>query len=135
MSILIVESGTSQELAEQITAAFDVKPSDLAFLESVESFAADCLTTKSFSTSRFAQVLQNAGMSLDELYRGYVGKNVLNFFRQDHGYKDGSYIKVWNGREDNEHLVDIAQALNSQSTSFKDDLYAGLKDRYTSLTA
>jgi hypothetical protein len=42
---------------------------------------------------------------------------------------------VWNGREDNEHLVDIAQALNSQSTSFKDDLYAGLKDRYTSLTA
>ena len=135
MSILIVESGTSQELAEQITAAFDVKPSNLAFLDSVESFAADCLTTKSFSTSRFAQVLQNAGMSLDELYRGYVGKNVLNFFRQDHGYKDGSYIKVWNGREDNEHLVDITQTLNSQSSSFKDDLYAGLKDRYTNLTA
>ncbi|MFT7292895.1 MAG: hypothetical protein ACI87Q_000741, partial [Pseudohongiellaceae bacterium] len=30
-----------------------------------------------------------------------------NFFRQDHGYKDGSYIKIWQGQEDNVHLVDI----------------------------
>ena len=135
MSILIVESGADASLAAAITKDFEVEASELSFLESVESFACDCLATKSFSVQRFAQVLLSAGMTLDGLYRGYVGKNVLNFFRQDHGYKDGSYIKVWNGREDNEHLVDIAQALNSQSASFKDDLYAGLKDRYTSLNA
>ena len=73
-------------------------------------------------------------MSLDELYRGYVGKNVLNFFRQDHGYKDGSYVKQWNGREDNEHLVDILTTLDSESPSFKDDLYTGLKTRYCEVT-
>lgn len=40
-------------------------------------------------------------LNLDELYRLYVGKNILNQFRQDHGYKEGSYIKIWNGLEDN----------------------------------
>ncbi|MFA6630524.1 MAG: dUTPase, partial [Sulfuricurvum sp.] len=35
------------------------------------------------------------------LYRLYVGKNILNQFRQDHGYKEGHYIKIWNGLEDN----------------------------------
>ena len=137
LSTLLVEQGTktTDELAQEIAACFDVEASDDTFLETVEAFACDCLATRGFSTTRFAQVIQRAEMSLDELYRGYVGKNVLNFFRQDHGYKDGSYIKVWNGREDNEHLVDLVQELNSQSASFKDDLYAGLKDRYTALNA
>lgn len=40
-------------------------------------------------------------LNLDELYRLYVGKNILNQFRQDHGYKEGSYIKIWDGLEDN----------------------------------
>lgn len=44
------------------------------------------------------------GMSGKELYLNYVGKNVLNRFRQDHGYKDGSYVKIWNGLEDNQVL-------------------------------
>jgi hypothetical protein len=59
-----------------------------------------------------------------------VGKNVLNFFRQDHGYKDGSYIKVWQGREDNEHLVDVVNQLDSNDSSFRDDVYRGLVARY-----
>lgn len=44
------------------------------------------------------------GMSGKELYLNYVGKNVLNRFRQDYGYKDGSYVKIWNGLEDNQVL-------------------------------
>jgi hypothetical protein len=69
-------------------------------------------------------------MDFDQLYRIYVGKNVLNFFRQDHGYKDGSYIKVWDGREDNEHLAELLTTLDSNSAGFRDQVYAGLKDRY-----
>jgi len=61
----------------------------------------------------------------------YVGKNVLNFFRQDHGYKDGSYIKVWQGREDNEHLAELLSQLDSESASFKDQVYQELQTRYT----
>lgn len=50
--------------------------------------------------SEFANIMQLIDMDFDRLYRLYVGKNVLNFFRQDHGYKDDSYIKVWQERED-----------------------------------
>ena len=49
----------------------------------------------------FFDLVLLSGLDLDTLYRLYVGKNILNQFRQDNGYKDGSYIKVWDGEEDN----------------------------------
>jgi hypothetical protein len=54
----------------------------------------------------------------------------LNFFRQDHGYKEGTYQKVWNGREDNEHLVDVLNSLDISLSEYSDKVYAGLKQRY-----
>jgi hypothetical protein len=74
--------------------------------------------------------MQLIEMDFDQLYRMYVGKNVLNFFRQDHGYKDGSYIKVWQGREDNEHLAELLTRLDSETARFKDEVYQGLQSRY-----
>jgi len=49
----------------------------------------------------FFELVLLSGLNLESLYRLYVGKNILNQFRQDNGYKDGTYIKVWNGEEDN----------------------------------
>lgn len=70
-------------------------------------------------------------MSWEVLFRQYVGKNVLNFFRQDHGYKEGTYIKVWaDGREDNEHLVEIMQAVDAKADNVADLFYQGLSERY-----
>ena len=69
-------------------------------------------------------------MSSDDLYRQYIGKNVLNFFRQDHGYKEGTYIKVWDGKEDNEHLVEVLDQLDPSLDNFADLLYAELESRY-----
>ena len=71
-----------------------------------------------------------SGLNFDRLYRLYVGKNVLNFFRQDHGYKDGSYQKIWAGREDNEHLSEVLEALDADGDSFANQVYAGLEARY-----
>ncbi len=51
--------------------------------------------------SEFFDLAVMSGLDLETLYRLYVGKNILNQFRQDNGYKDGTYIKVWNGEEDN----------------------------------
>jgi hypothetical protein len=64
------------------------------------------------------------------LFRQYVGKNVLNFFRQDHGYKDGYYIKEWHGKEDNEHLVDVMNCLDPLDASYPEKLYQLLEARY-----
>jgi hypothetical protein len=61
------------------------------------------------------------------LYRLYVGKNILNQFRQDHGYKEGSYIKIWNGVEDNLVMKEIWEA---QGELKPEALYAQLKLQY-----
>lgn len=80
--------------------------------------------------TRFLELMYSCDMTFDELYRQYIGKNVLNFFRQDHGYKDETYVKIWNGREDNEHLVEIAKELDSSLPTYSSDLYSRLEERY-----
>ena len=79
-------------------------PQTMELREAVEALAGRALVGREFAVGPFWSLLQAAGMTPDELFTAYVGKNVLNFFRQDHGYKDGSYRKTWQGREDNEHL-------------------------------
>lgn len=69
-----------------------------------------------------------AGLNFDELYQIYMAKNVLNKFRQDHGYKEGSYIKEWNGKEDNVVMFEI---ISQMQTFSGDELYIGLKESYS----
>ncbi len=78
----------------------------------------------------FDSLLTDCGMDWVELFKQYVGKNVLNVFRQDHGYKAGSYIKVWDGREDNEHLVEVLEIVDLEAEDVRDALYQSLKARY-----
>lgn len=78
----------------------------------------------------FRSLLSDCGLSWDELFRQYVSKNVLNFFRQDNGYKEGSYQKMWHGREDNEHLVELMRQLDANSANYPEQLYQELASRY-----
>jgi hypothetical protein len=71
-------------------------------------------------------------MDANALFSQYVGKNILNFFRQDHGYKEGTYIKEWHGKEDNEHLVDVLAQTDSNVTDYADVIYQQLENRYPS---
>jgi hypothetical protein len=103
---------------------------DSEFAEELEKFVVETLTSKSFSVRGFASLMQCIGLSFEQLYSGYVGKNVLNFFRQDNGYKTGSYQKLWRGREDNEHLVELATSLDNTAADYKDQLYSALQQRY-----
>jgi hypothetical protein len=72
-----------------------------------------------------------SGLDLETLYRLYVGKNILNQFRQDHGYKDGTYIKVWDGEEDN---VVMKRIWEDNSDIKPDMLYKELTKLYLALT-
>jgi hypothetical protein len=76
---------------------------------------------------RFFVVAIQSGLNLDALYSLYIGKNILNQFRQDHGYKDGSYIKVWNGYEDN---VFMQELLKKNSEILPEELYEELIKAY-----
>ena len=99
-----------------------------------EALAQHALETKGFSVPLFLTLMQACGLSADALYRHYVGKNVLNFFRQDHGYQDGTYIKEWQGREDNEHLSELLESLDATAAGFPEAVYEGLASRYADVT-
>jgi len=57
----------------------------------------------------FINLCNEFGLTFDELQKLYIGKNALNEFRQLNGYKDGTYIKIWNGKEDNIIMQEILQ--------------------------
>ncbi len=130
---ILLQSGTKPELiVAQIQNALVINTDESDFRLDLERFVAATLNDRQFHIGLFGRLMAGIGMSFEQLYRGYVGKNVLNFFRQDHGYKDGSYRKHWHdGREDNEHLVEAVLSLDATKVEFKDELYAALKVRYT----
>lgn len=97
----------------------------------IESFAGACLHTKRVDLATLLQLCDLASLEFDELYRKYIGKNVLNRFRQDHGYKDGSYIKIWGELgEDNEVLATLVNSLDTRNADFKEQVYSGLSRYY-----
>lgn len=49
----------------------------------------------SLMLKRFFICCNTLDLSFDKLYEMYIAKNVLNIFRQDNGYKEGTYIKQW----------------------------------------
>lgn len=78
----------------------------------------------------WADLLKAVDLTPNDLYVMYVQKNVLNHFRQDHGYKTGEYIKTWFGEEDNVHLLELSHQLTAEGTFSKDNLYTALEERY-----
>ncbi|QFU77852.1 dUTP diphosphatase [Halioglobus maricola] len=134
MSALFAEDKSIETLAAEIEA--DIRghqPSGDGVREATEALALNCLETKGFSVGLFWDLMLASGLDFDGLYAAYVGKNVLNFFRQDHGYKDGSYIKNWSGKEDNEHLVEIVDSLDKGAEDFAKQVYSALEKRYREL--
>ncbi|MFL0796578.1 MAG: dUTP diphosphatase [Cellvibrionaceae bacterium] len=133
LSDLLMKSSDMDSLAAELEQAIEAGSVDeVDFRQQLEIFTADTLNKKGFVTGSFLPLLAAVDMTFDDLYRGYVGKNVLNFFRQDHGYQDGTYHKQWQGKEDNEHLVEVVAQMDSSCPSFQADLYSALKQRYPS---
>ncbi|WP_218352807.1 dUTP diphosphatase [Alteromonas lipotrueiana] len=141
--ILIKHHGDIDHAATRLSQELDASYDNLDFdgatyyfaeqslLDNLELMAGLC-AAKRFSVSLFMKIVGQCDMSSAELYRQYVGKNVLNFFRQDNGYKDGSYVKNWDGREDNEHLVEVLEALDINEATYSQMVYEGLRLRYPS---
>lgn len=131
LSILLQSGQPIAELAHQIQQELQPVTDAGDFRLELEVFAAATLQNKQFHIALFGRLMAGVTMDFEQLYRGYVGKNVLNFFRQDHGYKEGNYRKHWqDGREDNEHLVEVVAGLDASNENFKDVLYQQLLVRY-----
>jgi dimeric dUTPase (all-alpha-NTP-PPase superfamily) len=83
-----------------------------------------------FNAGLFKSICDHVELSGDQLFKLYVGKNVLNTFRQNNGYKDGTYIKEWSGKEDNEYLTEIMDKTDINSPTIDEDVYAALTAAY-----
>ena len=105
-------------------------PAPLPFLEEVERLAFAAVGERRFAVGSVRNLMSACERDFDDLYRSYVAKNVLNMFRQDHGYRRGDYIKIWHGREDNEVLSDLINELDSSRPGFRDAVYQALSERY-----
>ena len=130
LSELLRAGQLDEALAARLVAAIrDARETD--FRTAVETLAQTSLATKRFDIEAFASLMRALPISFEELYRGYVAKNVLNAFRQRNGYKEGTYRKRWHdGREDNVHLVEVAASLDASAATFATDLAAALAARY-----
>jgi hypothetical protein len=134
LSALFQDSKSVEQIATEIDVELTAhKPTGQGVREATEALALHALETKGFSPTRFWDLMLASGLDFDSLYTAYVGKNVLNFFRQDHGYKEGTYVKNWAGREDNEHLVELVAPLDTNAEDFSQQVYQALQTRYQEL--
>lgn len=83
-------------------SSYDSQENVIAKVENIMrlSLAAGNLELEKLIEEFFDLVVMSR-LDIQSLYRLYVGKNILNQFRQDNGYKEGTYHKTWNGEEDN----------------------------------
>ena len=133
------ELGSIEDLATRINAlgnftnfTNDVTPTTKNYYEQIE--VVEILMKTLFCNEPTEKLMESfinvavvSGLNLDTLYKLYVGKNILNKFRQDHGYKDGSYIKIWNGKEDNVTMQSILEKYENISP---EALYQALEGAY-----
>ena len=130
LSDLIRADALSDELAAPLVFDSTADGDPALFRLAVEDLAQATLESRAFVMAPFVAVMKSLPFGFEELFSLYVGKNVLNNFRQDHGYKTGSYHKLWQGREDNEHLVEVLGSLDCVPEEVPEQLYAALAARY-----
>lgn len=84
-------------------------------VDGLEAIAARALDGK-FSAIQLFATAQLTGLDTNGLLAFYFGKNVLNRFRQDNGYKTGGYLKNWRVDENDPPKVEdnfvLARALH-----------------------
>lgn len=79
---------------------------------------------------QFFRTCKIAGLSFTWLQKIYIGKNCLNKFRQDNGYKEGTYIKVWGKDEDNVAMMKVIETMDNITF---EDTYEKLNSIYSKL--
>ena len=129
LSILILRGDDAKSVCKDLTIGLS-DSIHMDFPEQLEAFTEDVLHTKSFDARRFGGLMKSVGLEFEELFRSYVGKNVLNMFRQDKGYKEGTYIKIWDDKDDNEWLVEILQKLDLAAEGLAGLVYSALDEAY-----
>lgn len=117
---------------DTLIGGFEFKAMDKS-PESIRTVIDQCIylaSAKNFSSNALGILMDCFDLQPEDLCNQYIVKNTLNIFRNKNGYKLGYYIKDWNGKEDNEVLMELYTALDPDSSSLAEDLYCMLEIAY-----
>ena len=121
---------------ENVNFAVTDHPNDIEYIkDAVRGFLTEATfinhaaATPTDYVGSFFILLAELGITFDELYTLYVAKTQLNRLRWANDY-GGSYIKTWDGQEDNVWLAEYVKTLDVDAPDFKDQVYAGLVAKY-----
>jgi hypothetical protein len=134
---LVLQAHTRKEAVEIFEAGFSGEAKPLPIPEACDRMVATASASRWFAIPAFRSACATLGMDLRELFQLYMGKHLLNEFRQAHGYRSGHYLKHWyDGREDNVHLQEVLDELLlvtdlRYSADFEQEVLLGLTSRYT----
>lgn len=112
----VIDAEDTDRLVRIICAEPDVKMHGRSFTphEVIRCAKALCAQAECSQPWRllptFFMLMRHVRLSFDDLYRLYVAKIVLNELRQENGYQDGTYMKLWGGVEDNVKLEQLMEA-------------------------
>jgi dimeric dUTPase (all-alpha-NTP-PPase superfamily) len=96
----IIQNEYDDDINYKTTSKNEIKQEFI--LQSSERFLKVLILDDNTKTSyinilkEFFTLCANCSLSYEWLYKLYIGKNALNKFRQDNGYKEGLYKKIWN---------------------------------------
>lgn len=117
-----IESGTAHYLLENFNAPCGPVSLDYAVARTLD-FAAT--GRDDMMGECWVKLANCVGLTKQEIMETYVQKYVLNKFRQDHGYKDGSYVKEWlvssniTGNEEKDLLLEDNEVLTACIANLK----------------
>lgn len=131
LSCLLEESADIEQMYE-ILAEVDSNVDELSLEEYtiinlLKELSAEALQD-CVELDTFYLLFYKLGMTTEELYKLYVSKNVLNQFRQDNGYKEGTYTKQWGFQEDNEVMYSLLD--QASINNYQQELYTLLNKYY-----
>jgi len=128
LAIELVEETDPAEWARAMLESMANTEASMTFTDAMLGIIG-CLTQLGvIPSANFFSAMDKLGMTWDELHMLYVCKNTLNVFRRDNGYMDGTYVKNWDGVEDNIHAEAIARSMSEDLLASV--LYDELKSAY-----
>lgn len=81
-------------------------------------------------------LIERMQIPVEQVVYYYLAKNTLNKFRNANGQKEGTYVRKWNGKSDNEYLYGfVDHAVAKQEDLSIDEIWQFLETEYSAATA
>lgn len=103
----------------------------LEFNDIAEQFIARTILQGSCHMGLLYCMFQSLGVTPEKAHALYVSKNALNKFRTANGQIEGTYRKIWDSREDNDHLTEFVESELAEGNDISaQSIYNFLQQRY-----